>query len=267
MKKVIILCGKMRSGKNTAGNILQKYYESLGYKVSQTAFANQVKKECHEVFFPLRSVLLKYVCELQDSFGSKKIPTEVNAKINELMIWDQSWYENKTAITRCLLQTYGTDVFRNKVDENHWVNITKKQIIESEDDIVIVTDGRFVNEIEGMYDPSYILYSIKLERNSEKSNHLSEISLDSFKEFNYIIDNKKNDLESLTAKLIGVANDILENSKIFEKKYEDSINLSPDCSELEKKIHESSLVTLQSKKKCRDFLIKHGLYNIKYEDQ
>ena len=105
------------------------------------------------------------------------------------------WDGNKDELGRQLLQYVGTNVFRNKVDENYWVDflISMLQTLGSRWDIVIIPDARFPNEITRMAQ-AFHTRSIFVQRDFEstlsrsEANHESENALDGF-DFDFYIDN------------------------------------------------------------------------------
>ena len=84
----------------------------------------------------------------------------------------------------------------------------KNRVLSSNSDIIIITDTRFPNEIEGMYDNNYETFTIRIERNINTNkniaSHVSETSLDNWSIWDYIIDNNST-LKNLedSAKVVG----------------------------------------------------------------
>lgn len=115
-KNIIAFCGKKRSGKDTAGDALA----SLGYH--PIAFADPIKDTCQTVF------------EFDDEqiYGSRK--EEVD------LFWEFS--------PRWAMQTVGTELFRDGIDEDVWVKSLLARVDASDNDRFAVTDVRFPNEVE-----------------------------------------------------------------------------------------------------------------------
>ena len=173
MKTVYLISGKLQSGKNLFASYLKELFEKDGQRVKTESFAQPVKDECKETFKPL----VEY---LQNNHG-----LEYN---------DDNWYENKTPLTRMLLQIYGTDIFRNRVNKNWWVDKLARRIQQSEADVFLITDVRFPNEINQMkwHSGTFELIPIRINRNIERSDavqHESETALDSYKNFRFTFDN------------------------------------------------------------------------------
>lgn len=90
---------------------------------------------------------------------------------------------------RKLLQLIGTDVYRNYVNQDIWVNLTKERIEEENPDVAIITDVRFKNEADYIIQNNGIL--IKVTRPGIKNvEHISETDLDNYP-FHINIDNDK----------------------------------------------------------------------------
>jgi thymidylate kinase len=232
MKKILLISGKMRSGKNQLADYLKEVLEEKGKIVKTDLFAKGVKDGSKEDFQELQSYLNIYsqdlkalmrdvfddICNYVGDRGFDLLPmryrlNDVYNKIDSLKIADENWYENKTEITRRLLQIYGTEIFRKRVQDNYWIKQTKKRIIETKADYILVTDVRFPNEIENMYSDKYELFTVRVERKSDSTNtsneHESEKALDDFKHFVYTVDNNGS-LSDLKASAISIISDIGE---------------------------------------------------------
>ena len=78
---------------------------------------------------------------------------------------------NKTC--RELMQFIGTDLFRNQLDDNIWVNIIKNKIESNKMNKYVIADVRFDNEAEMI--KSLGGYIIQITRDTQiKSDHISE---------------------------------------------------------------------------------------------
>lgn len=202
MKNVFLICGKMRSGKNKFASYLEESLKSSGYIVSTDMFAKDLKANCEIDFTPLSNVLNKKAEEiysLVNVFFSHHLNdhnvyvNEINRVIDSLRVSHPNWYENKTDITRTLLQTYGEDIFRNRVDPDYWAKSVEARVIESDSDCIIITDTRHPNEIDifdNLIHDGLRIVVIKVERDDcGKSNHQSETSMDGYLSYDYIVDN------------------------------------------------------------------------------
>lgn len=200
VKNVILVSGKLQSGKNTFVDMLMEQLKNTNLKVGFDYFAKSVKDQSKDIF----KNLIEYLNQISETY-----------KIPELKTVDENWYESKNVITRILLQTYGTDIFRDMVDKNHWSKILRRRIVADRDeDILFVTDVRFKSEIETILKketirhdyrtltPSYNVIKIRINRNNyERTDdpiftHPSETELDDYSDWDLVINNDS-DLSSL----------------------------------------------------------------------
>ncbi|MFA5484923.1 MAG: hypothetical protein WC260_01615 [Candidatus Pacearchaeota archaeon] len=204
MKYIILTSGKINSGKNVFSSMLGKEFNRKTLDVKFDLFANDLKNGARDDFKQLSSYLNSFVNRLKSEVGvlfdikynSPDKLKHINNIIEELNIIDDNWFENKTEITRLILQLYGTEIFRNRVDNNYWANQVKKRALESDSDVYIVTDTRFPNEIScfnDINDDNIRVIPIRIERviNTQLNiaQHDSETALDNWNEWCYIIDN------------------------------------------------------------------------------
>lgn len=190
MKTVYLLGGKINSGKNYVADKMAKILEDDGKTFDLMMFAKGVKEGCMKDFAKLAEYL-NYLALEASKWGDCWMA-------DELAISNDNWYENKTPITRLLLQIYGTEIFRRRVDNDWWVKKTAEEIKESDADVIIVTDFRFPNEctvLKELLGEEFKVVSIKVERRAEEenemiTNHASETALDDFK-FDYEINNNE----------------------------------------------------------------------------
>lgn len=182
--KIILISGKKRAGKDFIGSLIQKILEEQGKKVSKVAYADSVKDIICRTFEISRS-------ELDDLKNNK----------TEIFIKDSDIVQNpKTSIVfkkisdfRLLLQRFATEGMRAEFGEDVWVNAFKNKVSKLESqgiDYVIVPDWRF--NAEALEDVNNV-YRIRVKGmfDSDADNHRSEIELDNYKKFDFLIDNSK----------------------------------------------------------------------------
>jgi len=223
MKKVILISGRMQNGKNTFANFLQEKFEKLNFKVSQDYFAKDLKNICKNDFQKLTIVLDSIADEIKSQIGlfvdlrqlilAPSILNKINENVDKLKIKNENWFNDKTPITRSLLQIVGTDIIKKRVDDNYWVKQVKDRCIASNDDIIIVTDCRFPNEITEMICDEYETVVIRINRdiNTQEliASHDSETALNDWKEFDFIVENNGS-LEDLKASATSVVDYLTE---------------------------------------------------------
>lgn len=114
---------------------------------------------------------------------------------------------------RHVLQTLGTEIGR-KADPNIWVNAAMKkadEYLSEVSDFVIITDGRFRNEILKVKERGGIIIKVKAGHAVGQHTHSSETEQTTVPDawFDYIVTNNKHDGESALRAVAGdVANDI-----------------------------------------------------------
>jgi hypothetical protein len=212
MKKIVLVSGKLQTGKNQFADYLEQAYTLDKVEVVQDCFAQYLKDECKEDFKPLTKFLnrianqIKSLCDPMLIYNHKTKKYDIEATkggpeesdfmyfLQKLRTHDENFYEDKNDITRILLQTYGTEIFRKRVDNDYWVKRMISKIKESDKKVFIITDVRFPNEIDlVMEEDEFDVCTIRVERDMDRSGpehkHPSETSLDGFNGFNYIVDN------------------------------------------------------------------------------
>lgn len=219
--KVIAVTGKLQNGKDTFGNFIKEKLDgvevvSFAHKLKEFAekdfdiLAKQVNFQIDELFAKLDSKwYIKFI-----PFVSKFIKSE----LEDWKITSDKWYENKNFITRSILQIYGTDIMRKRVDDNFWIDKTISYIDNLKSKgvkYVVITDNRFNNEIEKLkdkYDDVSVVNVVKSNVvEGIESTHESENSLDPDL-FTHIIDNDTT-LEELEKKADSYIKSIIETIK------------------------------------------------------
>ena len=186
---IIGISGKMGSGKDTVGKIIQyltsKQLNNLNTKDSLKEFNiflnSRYKPEInHWQIVKFADALKDIVCILTGCTREQLENIDFkNSKLGKNWEWGEGCNSNTTY--RTLLQTLGTDLLRNQLHENVWVNaLMSKYIPEykfndgTEASVKnwhnaklpnwIITDVRFPNELEAIKDRGGII--IKVERNT-----------------------------------------------------------------------------------------------------
>jgi hypothetical protein len=124
---IIGICGLISSGKGTVADILVEEY---GY--TKVSFADKLKDGVAEVFGWDRQMLEgdtdegRAWREQKDSFWSQETGRNISPRV--------------------VLQEFGTDCMRNGFDNNIWVSIVKKKIVENPATNYVIPDVRFENE-------------------------------------------------------------------------------------------------------------------------
>lgn len=159
LKKIYIICGKARSGKDTLAAIMKDLLEAQDKKVIVLQYASYLKE---------------YAKKVSD--------------------WDGS-DETKP---RELLQTLGTDIIRKEIDNDFFTTkmIEDIKVYSYFFDIIIISDARFKNEIKNPLKEFDGIETIHITRpnfdnglSEEQKKHLSEIDLDDYNDYTHEIIN------------------------------------------------------------------------------
>lgn len=172
MTKIIGLSGWARSGKDSIADYL---VQNHGY--TKISFASPMKEAL---------VLL----DPQVLYHNTRIHLATAVRV-------VGWENLKDGSTdaRELLQRMGTEVGRNLFGENFWVNLALEKA--KHHDKVVISDCRFINEIEAIKNSGGSVWRINRENVTAVNNHISETELNNYK-FDISISNNET-LESLYA--------------------------------------------------------------------
>ena len=224
MKNLIGISGKMGSGKDTVGSIIQA--------LTGTGFGDDKAFETFKKtgLMPISTnkspfAIKKYADKLKDIVGiligctreQLEDPEFKNTPLNS--DWDGSHGINTP---RELLQVLGTDCGRDMIHTNIWTNalfadykpIGGKMIANPEPKHLVypswvITDMRFPNELDYIKAKGGITIRVNTTRAGKVSNHESETALDNHN-FDYVIDNSGSYED-----LINKVHDILMAEKII----------------------------------------------------
>jgi len=212
MKKLILVSGKLKAGKNRFTDYLKEILEARGDKVSCDLFARGVKdgsrEDFKEIYEYINSVIEDAVKDLQHLPEPPMALDKTISNLEALITTPENFYEDKTDLTRKILQNYGTNIFRKRIDSDWWVKDTVSRLQKIDSDFIILTDVRFPNEIEFVarfFNVTAIRINREMNREKDFNEHESEKALDNYKGFDVTISNNS-DLESLRKKAELVAN-------------------------------------------------------------
>ena len=173
--KIFIVCGKARAGKDTSVSIIEKYFKEKDLKILNLQFSTYLKEY------------------------AKKITG-----------WDGS-DETKP---RELLQTLGTSIIREKIDEKFFVDrmIGDIQVYSYFYDVITISDARLKIEVDSLKEKFNNVYAIQIVRpnydnglTEEQKKHRTEIDLDDYDKFDYKVINDGS-IEDLEHKILEVIN-------------------------------------------------------------
>ena len=178
LKKIFIVSGKARHGKDTTCSFIKELCEEKGLKVINLAYGNYIKE---------------YVKKITDWDGSE---------------------ETKP---RTLLQQLGTEVIRYQIDNEFFIKriIDDIKVLSYFCDIITISDARLPEELDLVtkaYDNSVKIKierpSLESELTSKEQHHATEIGLNNYTNYDYIIQNDGS-IEDLKEKANSLIKDIL----------------------------------------------------------
>lgn len=197
---IISFSGRMASGKDTNAVELKKELEKKGYSCKIVSFGELLREELTNIINDIENT---------DEYLSKKYNVDVSIikELKNKVGTNCNLYE-RTEKSRELLQWWGTEV-RRKQNRHYWSDLAKDKFLKllKEYDYLLVTDARFLNELEML--ESLLAYRVCLlvdereqlkrikERDNlvptrEQLNHKSEKEfMVYFDDFNYIVDTEQ----------------------------------------------------------------------------
>ena len=120
---------------------------------------------------------------------------------------------------RLLLQLLGTEWGRNK-NQDIWLDKLFSTLDLSSKDNIIITDARFKNEFLACKKNGFILIKIeaddttRIARGADIRPHASEIDMDEYNEYDYVIENNGT-IDEFYTKLLNILSDINGTGKFI----------------------------------------------------
>lgn len=228
MKYVLLVSGHMRCGKNQLSEFLKNGFENKNKSVATDYFARSLKDNCKEDFKNIADYLnseteniktmIKMFLDVTRYPERRTTIEAIENKLDQMKLENHNFYEEKTTLSRMLLQIYGTEIFRKRVDDDWWAKQTRDRVFGNESDISIITDVRFLNEIEVFYKDTpkdYKVLTIRVNRNLDSNNkvalHESETALDEYEVWDYVVENDGS-IEDLQLSANTIVDDIFKNN-------------------------------------------------------
>ena len=155
--RIIVLCGKAQSGKNLVANIIRDYYNDLGLKSAVISYAFYLKNYAKNIL---------------------------------------GWDGNENSKPRDFLQQVGVELIKNRINPNMLIDrvIDDIKVYSYFFDVIIISDARFIDEIQIIRDRFSNVFVVHINGNSnnlndKQRNHSTETGLDNFFDYDYDIDN------------------------------------------------------------------------------
>lgn len=181
---IICICGKARSGKSTVSSYLEKYFVKLNKKVIISQYTKYLKK---------------YISDI----------TGNNVTDDEK--------------PRDLLQNLSSELIKGILSDKDF--FIRRQIEDVKFysyffDVILINDVRFPKEISVLKNKFPNVYSIGVKRDNyeddltvKQKNDITETSLDSYNEYDFIINN--NDINDLEKHVLNIFKDI--RKKVYDE--------------------------------------------------
>ena len=191
---VIGIAGKAGAGKDT---VCQAIIENnREFKIHRHAFADALKVE-------LAHRLMNEEDGLWDEIKHPGIPPDFTVGPSTGI----DWVNRHKQVFRPAIQYLGTEYHRAR-DPFHWIKKLKETIRQSDAQVIIVPDVRFVNEY--MFLKDYVSFFIKVIKKGGRDTtpaHASEAGLAGYP-FDYIVEAEHGDVKSVTLQSIDIFEDI-----------------------------------------------------------
>lgn len=167
---IIGISGYARTGKDTIADILT---EEFGFE--RLAFTDKLR-ECVYALNPMIGFWK------DNGLPDEYYPTEIRTKYLQDVIDQYGWDGVKSTYwgpeVRRLLQRFGTEVGRNILGQNVWVDATFAVTDVTKN--YIITDCRFGNEALGILEKGGKMWRVNRPGVGPVNDHISEIGLDDF---------------------------------------------------------------------------------------
>lgn len=176
--KIFIVSGKANSGKDTTCDLISNYIKIKGLKSVNLQFSSYIK---------------------------------MYAKV--ISGWDGS----EDSKPRTLLQQLGTDVIRDKIDNEFFIKriIGDIKVYSYYFDVITISDTRLPEEIDSIYNNFDNVIRVRIERpdfknnlNSTERKHRTEVALDNYSNYDYTLINDGT-IEELDEKVKEMVNEVI----------------------------------------------------------
>lgn len=156
---IFIVCGKARSGKTTVTEIIKKYYQNKNIKCVNLMYAESIKNYAKKII---------------------------------------DWDGKEETKPRTFLQQLGTEIIRNKIDDDFFIKrmLDDIKVYSYFFDVVTISDARFIKEIEEPKKQFNNVVVIKIlkpnfvsDLTQSELNHSSENGLNDYDNYDYVISN------------------------------------------------------------------------------
>ena len=198
MKRIILLSGYARSGKDFVGKHI--------------TISKQLAKQDVEIMFfaePMKRILAKTMGVAPSTLDKYKNSPNVSIQTHD------SFGKVGTTTVRNMLQLFGSEAMKSEFGDDVWAELLLKRVKQSDADVIVVTDWRFKSEYFSLFDNAHediSLHTVRITREGlvNTHTHVSEIDLDDGIDFDYEIKNNGVSILSLTRQVNKMLKEIME---------------------------------------------------------
>lgn len=175
---IFVVAGKANSGKDTTCELINNYVMLKNLKSVNLQFSSYIK------------------------MYAKKI---------------SGWNGNEDTKPRSLLQELGTEVIRNKIDNNFFIKriIGDIMVYSYYCDVITISDARLPEELDGIKNSFKNVFKVRIERpnfenslNNNERKHITEVGLDNYSDYDFTIVNDGT-IEDLNKKVINMIEEVI----------------------------------------------------------
>ena len=176
--KIFLIAGKANSGKDTTAEFIDNYVKLKGLRVVNLQIGSYIKMYAKTI---------------------------------------SGWDGAEDSKPRTLLQELGTNIIRDKIDNNFFINriIGDINVYSYYFDVITISDGRLPEELDKIKEAFDNVYRINIVRpnfenslNSTEKKHRTEVGLDDYTNFEFEIINDRT-LEDLNEKIKKLVDEVL----------------------------------------------------------
>lgn len=157
---------------------------SLIFGINRECFDDAEYKDNKYYLFQNNS----FITEAVQRVNPRPVITIEDLQENNLAAWRASYRHNCVIKIRTLMQYYGTELIRNQIGVNVWVNITMNKAIKYKNyyGYAVIADVRYHNEAAAIYNVGGKVIDVT-KYNPEQPEHSSEYIIEDGRDYN--IDN------------------------------------------------------------------------------
>ncbi len=188
MKRIILISGWARSGKDFTADIVKKALVADYGQIEHMSFADVMKDLVAGTFGITRSQLDKF--KNDPKTYTNKTVSYAECGSGGLAEYDYARYD-----FREILQRFGTEVMKPVFGKDVWTDLMHKKLQNSNAKVIVISDWRFKQELYRLRNlnfsiaDDYITVRVEREGQVQESTHISEIDLDEDIDFDYTIKN------------------------------------------------------------------------------